>query len=126
MIKEGSPKISVNKKLPRTEKKISKSLFMLPKLYTYSCLNKSEKCKYFNRGYCKQKWQCEEVLNDKVCEDLDCNESDCDKRHPNPCKFGPRCQFNKRRECLDLHVTLVPNDDATEALNQNLQTYSNN
>ena len=79
---------------------------------------KSEKCKYFNRGYCKLKDQCENLHDDKVCEDLDCNESDCDKRHPNPCKFGPRCQFKRRKECLYLHVTLVPNDDATEALNQ--------
>ena len=77
----------------------------------------SEKCKFFNRGYCKNKEACENLHNDKVCDDLDCDEKNCDKRHPNPCRFGPRCQFKKRKECLYLHVTLVPNDDAIEALN---------
>ena len=78
----------------------------------------SEKCKYFNRGYCLNKEACENLHNDKVCDDLDCDEKNCDKRHPNPCRFGPRCQFNRRKECLYLHVTLVSNDDAIEALNQ--------
>ena len=77
----------------------------------------SEKCKFFNRGYCKNKEACENLHNDKVCDDLDCDEKNCDKRHPNPCRFGPRCQFKKRKECLYLHVTLVPNDGAIEALN---------
>ena len=78
----------------------------------------SEKCKYFNRGYCLNKEACENLHNDKVCDDLDCDEKNCDKRHPNPGRFGPRCKFNRRKECLYLHVTLVSNDDAIEALNQ--------
>ena len=78
----------------------------------------SEKCKYYNRGYCKNKEDCENLHNDKVCDDLDCDENKCEKRHPNPCRFGPRCQFKKRKQCLYLHVTLAPNDAAIEALNQ--------
>ena len=60
---------------------------------------KSEtKCKYNNRGYCKLKEACENIHSDKVCDNLDCNEDECEDRHPNPFKFGPRCQFNKRKE----------------------------
>ena len=45
--------------------------------------------KFNNRGYCKQKTECENKHSYKVCDDLDCNEDQCEKRHPNPCKFGP-------------------------------------
>ena len=51
-----------------------------------------------------------------MCEDFDCTEDDCEKMHPNPCKFGPRCQFHKKNECLYLHVTLASDDQQIEAL----------
>ena len=78
--------------------------------------NTSTKCKFNNRGYCKLKEQCDKKHSDIVCEDLDCTEEKCEKRHPNPCKFGPRCQFNKKNECLYLHVTLASDDQQIEAL----------
>ena len=45
-----------------------------------------------------------------------CTEDECEKRHPNTCKFGPRCQFNKNNECFYLHVTLASDDQQIEAL----------
>ena len=51
-----------------------------------------------------------------MCEDLECAEEKCEKTHPNPCKFGLRCQFKKKNECLYLHVTLASDDQQIEAL----------
>ena len=39
-------------------------------------------------------------------------------RHPNPCRFGRRCQFKKKNECLYLHDTLASHNDKSEALSQ--------
>ena len=61
---------------------------------------KTTKCNFNNRGYCKLKEQCEKEHSDENCENFDCNEEDCSKRHLNPCKFGPRCKFNKKNECM--------------------------
>ena len=82
----------------------------------------SEKCNFNNRGYCKQKDECENKHFDLVCDNFDCDENECEKRHPNPCRFGPRCQFNRKNECLYLHVTSAPDDGRIEALNQNFNT----
>ena len=79
----------------------------------------SEKCNFNNRGYCNLKEACVNKHSDKVCDDLDCSEIECEKRHPNPCKFGPRCKFNRKNECMYLHVTLAFNDEKFEALKQN-------
>ena len=78
----------------------------------------SEKCNFNNRGYCNLKEQCEKTHSDNDCDNFDCNEEECTKRHPNPCKFGPRCKYNRKNECLYLHVTLPSNDEKFKALNQ--------
>ena len=78
----------------------------------------AKKCPFNNRGYCKRKESCENQHSEEVCNDLDCNEDGCNKRHPTPCKFSPRCQFNRRQECFYLHVTLTSDDGKIEALNQ--------
>ena len=83
----------------------------------------SEKCKFHNRGYCNLKEECENKQSDKVCDDLDCSEIECNKRHPNPCKFGHRCKFNKKNECMYLHVTLAFNDENFQALNRNFNKH---
>ena len=67
-------------------------------------------CKFFNRGYCKHKEECSEKHNNEVCDDNECSEIECDKRHPNPCKFGFRCKFNKLNKCLFSHVTHASDD----------------
>ena len=81
------------------------SLKMPPK-----SVKNSKICKFYNRGYCKHKEECKEIHSDKVCDDANCNEDQCKKRHPNPCKFGFRCKFNKKKECLFSHVS-QSNDD---------------
>ena len=68
---------------------------------------KSEKCQYYDRGYCKNGKDCQDYHPDKVCPDSNCFEENCTFRHPNPCKFGQRCFFNKKKICSFSHVTLV-------------------
>ena len=72
--------------------------------------NKSEKCHYYNTGYCKNGESCQDYHADKVCPDTNCFEDKCPFRHPNPCKFGQRCIFNKKKICCFSHVTLVSDD----------------
>ena len=72
-----------------------------------------EKCVFYNRGYSKSKEDCEKHHSDKVCEDVDCDEKECLLRHPNPCLFGSRCTFNKRKECLYSHDTVASSNDET-------------
>jgi hypothetical protein len=68
--------------------------------------NKNKKCVYFNRGYCRNGESCRDNHPDKVCPDPNCFEESCELRHPNPCKFGPRCHFNRKKICLYSHATL--------------------
>ena len=72
--------------------------------------NKSEKCQYYDRGYCKNGKDCQDNHPDKVCPDSKCFEENCTFRHPNPCKFGQRCFFNKKKICSFSHVTLVSDE----------------
>ena len=78
----------------------------------------SEKCSFYNRGYCKSKEDCTKAHNDEVCDDLECEEDQCPKRHPYECKYGIRCRFNKKKECEFSHVTPVIDDRKIEALKQ--------
>ena len=57
--------------------------------------NKIRKCLYYDRGFCKYAEKCNKHHPDKVCSDPNCFDDNCDSRHPNPCKFGPRCKFNR-------------------------------
>ena len=68
-------------------------------------------CKHYNRGYCYKRDHCEEKHPDKVCNDRDCDEESCRMRHPNPCNYGFRCKFQKKKICLYSHVTLVSDDE---------------
>ena len=65
--------------------------------------NKNGKCVYYNRGYCKHGTSCRDIHPDKVCQDPNCFEQDCQLRHPNPCRFGPRCYFNRKNICVYAH-----------------------
>ena len=53
------------------------------------------------------------MILEQVCNDVNCDESQCMLRHPNPCFWGIRCTFNKRGECLYSHVTFASCDDNT-------------
>ena len=69
------------------------------------------KCVNYGTGYCKFGEECFKIHPDKVCEDQHCFSDKCDKRHPNPCKFGPRCKFNRNKICLYSHVTSASDDE---------------
>ena len=77
---------------------------------------KKIKCQNYDRGYCKFGEECLKIHPDKVCADPNCFSDKCEKRHPNPCKFGLRCTFKRRNICLYSHVTIVSDDQNFTAL----------
>ena len=77
-----------------------------------------QKCNFNNRGYCKSKKECINKHSDVVCDNSECDEENCSKRHPYQCKYGTYCRFNKKKECLYSHVTLASDDGELEALNK--------
>ena len=79
------------------------------------------KCPYNDRGYCKFGEECINKHSDKVCNDNNCKEEECDERHPNPCKFGNRCKHNKLKLCSYSHVTFASNDGRNDALEKRLE-----
>ena len=58
---------------------------------------------------------------DKVCDNTDCSENNCDKIHPNPCKWGYRCGHNRKGSCLYSHVTIASDDGKLEALKKEFE-----
>ena len=78
--------------------------------------NKTKKCKYFNRGYCKYKLKkCRFSHPKDVCkeylEDFKCGVKDCPDRHPAVCKWLKSKYGCKRaEECDYLHVTLASDE----------------
>ena len=66
---------------------------------------KNIKCPYYDRGFCKFGDTCYNKHPDKVCNDNNCSGENCEKRHPNPCKFGMRCNYNNKNACFYSHVT---------------------
>ena len=72
--------------------------------------NSVEKCHHNNRGYCKAKEDCDKKHSDDTCEDPECIEDHCEKRHPYLCTFGIRCKFNKTKEYMYMHDTLASDD----------------
>ena len=67
---------------------------------------KSIKCKFYNRGYCKQGFSCEFFHPDEICEEFanvgTCSGGEhCLKRHPRKCRYwckgvcfrGPSCAY---------------------------------
>ena len=75
---------------------------------------KAKKCKYFDRGYCKYKFECKFVHHGEICktylEGKKCNDKNCKNRHPKVCKWWLRGECG-RNNCEYLHVTLVHDDD---------------
>ena len=84
-----------------------------------------QKCHHNTRGYCKAKDDCANEHSDKVCEDPDCLEDNCKYRHPNPCKYGFRCRFNKKEECMYLHEDSITNVVEIKALKTKFETLEN-
>ena len=73
--------------------------------------NKNTKCDYFDRGYSKYGESCNNEHPDIVCVDANCFDDKCPARHPNPCKYGPRCHYNKKYKCYYSHLTLAQDVD---------------
>ena len=90
----------------------------------------AKKCKIYNRGFCFYKESCKHKHPDKVCDDQNCSEDKCDKRHPNPCKFSYRCTYYKQNICLYSHINPSPenanNNDKFKKLNKKLEKLENN
>ena len=78
---------------------------------------KTRKSQYSDRGYCKHGDKCYNIHTDKVRDDKNCS-GQCDKRHPNPCKFGARCTYYKKNVCSYSHVTFACDDKTIDALTQ--------
>ena len=74
------------------------------------------KCIFNNRGYWKSKEDCENSHSDEICEDEECSEDDCDRRHPYECKYGIRCKHNKKKECMYLHDSIATDSLKIEGL----------
>ena len=78
------------------------------------------KCKNHDRGFCSKGKECSKFHADKVCEDPNCFDDKCKNRHPNPCKFGFRCKFNKQNICIYSQVPNVSHDEKFKTLKTNL------
>ena len=86
---------------------------------------KTEKCQYYDSGYCKYGDKCNKIHPDKVCNDENCIGENCDKRHPNPCKFGVRCKHNKKKKCSYSHVTFASDDEKINDLEKKFEYLEN-
>ena len=82
---------------------------------------KTIKCQYHDRGYCTHCDKCNNKNPDKVCHNINCREDQCDRRHPNPCKFGMRFKFYKKKVCSYSNVTFAFSDEKTDALEKDLK-----
>ena len=86
----------------------------------------SQKCNFHNRGYCKSKDECDKNHSDIVCNNKECDEEKCNKRHPYQCKYGMHCKFNKKNGCLYSHVTLASDDVKIASLNKDFNNKLSN
>ena len=76
--------------------------------------NQLKKCNFFNRGYCKNGNNCSHKHPDKVCENANCSNINCDKRHPYLCKYGLKCTFLRKNICLYAHKVISNSDENVE------------
>ena len=83
---------------------------------------KTEKCQYYDSGYCKYSDKCNKIHPDKVCNDENCIGENCDKRHP---KFGVRCKQNKKKNCSYSHVTFASDDEKINDLEKKFEYLEN-
>ena len=76
-----------------------------------SDLQSSQKCRYYNIGYCKfLKSKCRFFHPEEQCDDGSCDSKDCKKRHPKICRYQnkqSKCRFNDK--CLYRHY--IHNND---------------
>ena len=66
------------------------------------------KCRYYNRGYCKEGESCDFLHPPEVCQEYVCNGScqqrrQCPQRHPQSCKFWEKGNCWRGETCAYLH-----------------------
>ena len=77
---------------------------------------KIRKCRYYDRGYCKYKCDCNYFHSKNICKDYlengKCENKSCMERHPKVCKFWLKSRAGCKRDaaCDFLHVTLAQQD----------------
>ena len=78
-----------------------------------------QKCRYFNRGYCKYlKTKCKFFHPEEQCDNKSCDKKVCNKRHPKMCKYyiiKSKCRFNDK--CFYRHALYDYQTDS--AVNEN-------
>ena len=87
----------------------TKSKLLSMNFFDQDVLQKTRKCRHFNRGFCKFRNNCNFDHNPEICDDYLrnklCKRTDCPHRHPKPCrnvKNGERCNWGQN--CLYLHI----------------------
>ena len=99
------------------------------KAYTVNIENsnkgrKDRKCRYYNRGHCKQKEGCQFFHPGDICsiylEGGKCVAKECVYRHPKTCKYWLKSKAGCTREgfCDFLHASIPQNDEAVHSVNQ--------
>ena len=98
------------------------------------------RCKYQNKGYCKEGSQCDYFHPEEPCHEQSLSgvcskEKTCPSRHPNKCKFwirghcwrGNTCIYLHRPEDLETEVidNDKPADEATDEFDENLNYNEN-
>ena len=71
-------------------------------------INTKIKCKFYNRGYCREKSECKFSHLNEICQQYHefggCEEGrGCKERHPNKCKFWLKGDCWRGENCLYLH-----------------------
>ena len=78
---------------------------------------RGRKCRYYNRGHCRNKGGCEFVHPKEICkvylEGKRCEVKECLERHPKVCEYWLKSNSGCRREgfCDFLHVTVAREDE---------------
>ena len=75
----------------------------------------SSTCQFYKYGYCRYRDTCRNLHIEENCENLQCDVSQCQKRHPRACKyftnfkrckFGNYCKFRHDLKENGLETTL--------------------
>ena len=77
---------------------------------------RSKKCKYYDKGYCKLKEQCQELHPSTECDGKCINNITCPLRHRVVCKNNNGCIFKASSSCEFLHPQKVIDNDNLIAL----------
>ena len=60
-----------------------------------------KKCNFYNIGYCRSKSSCAFLHQKHLCQNDECSDKECQKRHLKPCKNWVKstCKFGRSCEC---------------------------